>query len=229
MRVFLYPNEYKKLIERWREREKTFNLIKRKKAKKKAAYLKAEMYRLFPELTSIDEPKQVHYLEELTEKYKAVKHLTVGVGWDISCIQSAIDIDVFAFAFDSNGKINSGTDVVFFNNRTIPGVHLNDDNTIGNEEGDDETIDIDLSAISPDVDGIAFNLIIYDAVNKRQTFAMINNLYVRLMDKDQGDEEICRFIFKDNYSTDIELDFAHLVRNGSDWDFFTGREGKLIN
>ena len=31
---------------------------------------------------------------------------------------------------------------------------------------------------------------IYDAVNRRQTFGMVNNSYVRLMDKDQGDKEL---------------------------------------
>ena len=165
-------------------------------------------------------------LLDITKRNPGLKHLTVGAGWDVSRSQSAIDIDILAFALNSNGKINSGADVIFFNNMTIPGVHLNGDNTTGDGEGDDETMDIDLSAISPNVNEIVFCVAIYDAVNRRQTFGMVNNSYVRLMDKDQGDKELCHFILKDDYSTDTAVVFASLVRNGSDWDFVTLGEGK---
>ena len=165
-------------------------------------------------------------LLDITKRNPGLKRLVVGAGWDTSRSQSAIDIDILAFALNSNGKITSGADVVFFNNKNIPGIRLNGDNTTGDGEGDDETIDIDLSAVSPNVNEIVFCVSIYDAVNRRQTFGMVNNSYVRLMDKDQGDKELCHFILKDDYSTDTAVIFASLVRNGSDWDFVTLGEGK---
>ena len=85
---------------------------------------------------------------------------------------------------------------------------------------------LDLSMVAPDVQSIVFAVAIYDAVNRRQTFGMVNNSYVRLLDKDSNNKELCHFILKDDYSTDTAVVFAKLVRNGSEWDFVTIGDGK---
>lgn len=162
---------------------------------------------------------------DLTKRNSGLRHLKLGAGWDLSKSPTAIDLDIMALALNPSGKITTLDDVVYFNHKSIPGVTLNGDNTTGAGEGDDETIDIDLSAISPSINSIAFAVCIFDAVNKRQTFGMINNSYVRLLDTDQGDKEICHFILKDDYSADTAVLFAKLVRNGNEWDFITIGEG----
>lgn len=163
---------------------------------------------------------------DITKRNPGLKRLVVGAGWDTAAAGSDIDLDIIMFGCGAGDKVTNTSNVVFFNNMTIPGVRLNGDNRTGEGEGDDETIDVDLSAVSPDIQSLVVCVSIYDAVNRRQTFGMVNNSYVRILDKDQGDKELCHFILKDDYSTDTAVVFAKLVRNGSDWDFVTIGDGK---
>lgn len=166
---------------------------------------------------------------DLTKRNPGLKRLVVGAGWDIAAAGENIDLDIMALACKAGEKITSIDDVVYFNHKSIPGVTLNEDNRTGAGEGDDETIDIDLSAVAPDVQAIVFTVSIFEASTKRQTFGMVNNSYVRILDKDAGDKELCHFILKDDYSTDTAVLFAKLVRNGSEWDFVTIGEGKYAD
>ena len=83
----------------------------------------------------------------------------LGAGWDVAEAGNSFDLDIAAFICGPNGKITSGADVVYFNNKTSQGVTLNGDNRTGAGDGDDETIDIDLSAVPASVTKIAFAVV----------------------------------------------------------------------
>lgn len=163
---------------------------------------------------------------DLTKRNPGLSKINVGVGWDVAVSGPEFDLDVSAFLLKGNGKISSGNDVVFFNNKVQPGISLLGDNRTGAGEGDDETITVDLSQVAPDVSKIVFCVNIYDAVNRRQTFGMINNSYIRLLDAANGDKELCIFQLRDSFSTETAVVFAELVRNGSEWDFKALGDGK---
>ena len=163
---------------------------------------------------------------DITKRNPGLKHIKVGCGWDVAGMGAAFDLDVSAFLLGANGKISSGSDVVFFNNMSAPGVKLNGDNRTGVGEGDDETIEIDLSAVSATVSKIVICVTICDAVSRQQTFGMVSNSYVRLLDADQGDKDLCMFRLKEDGSTSTAVVFAELSRNGADWDFKAIGEGK---
>lgn len=163
---------------------------------------------------------------DLTKRNPGLKHIKVGAGWDTSACGTDFDLDVSAFLLNANGKITAASDIVFFNNKTVPGVSLSGDNRTGVGEGDDETIIVDLDAISPAVQRVAFCVTIFDAQTRRQTFGMVNNSYVRLLDSDQNDRELCVFRLKEDGSTSTAMIFAELVRNGAEWEFKTIGEGK---
>ena len=56
------------------------------------------------------------------------------------------------------------------------------DNRIGAGDGDDEVIKIDLTAIEPDVQKIAFTVTIDQADARKQNFGMVENSYIRIVD-----------------------------------------------
>ena len=163
---------------------------------------------------------------DLTKRNPGLTKVVLAAGWDVAQTGADFDLDISAFMLKNNGKISSGNDVVFFNNMQQPGIKLNGDNRTGAGEGDDETIDIDLALVPHDVHRIAFCVSIADAVNRRQTFGMVNNSYVRLLDAANNNKEICRFVLKDNYATDTSVIFAELIRKGNEWDFKALGEGK---
>ena len=169
---------------------------------------------------------QKNDLLDLTKRNPGLTKVNLGAGWDVATTGTDFDLDIMALLCGPNGKITSGQDVVFFNHKEVPGVRLNGDNRTGAGEGDDEVISLDLSQISPSVSKIVFAIIIYDGANRRQTFGMVNNSYVRLMDVSNGDKELCIYPLKEQYSTETAVVVAELVRDGSEWNFKALGEGK---
>lgn len=166
---------------------------------------------------------------DLTKRNPGLKRVKLGAGWDISNNGFDFDLDIAAFLLDSNNKFNTVSNVIFFNNKEGQGISLAGDNRTGAGEGDDETINIDLENINPNIAKIVFVVTIHEAMANRQTFGMINNSYVRLIDLDQNEKEICRFNLKENGSTATSVIFAELYRSGSEWQFKAVGEGKIAD
>ena len=166
---------------------------------------------------------------DLTKRNPGLKKVMLGAGWDTSNSGSDFDLDIAAFLLDANNKFNTVSNVIFFNNKAGRGITLGGDNRTGAGEGDDETINIELDNIDPSIVKIVFVVTIHEAMAKRQTFGMINNSYVRLVDLEQNGKELCRFNLKENGSTATSVIFAELYRNGAEWQFKTVGEGKIAD
>ena len=166
---------------------------------------------------------------DLTKKNPGLRNVKLGAGWDISTNGSDFDLDIAAFLLDRNNKFNDVSNVIFFNNKQGQGIALGGDNRTGAGDGDDETIEINLQNINPSIEKIVFVVTIHNAMQKRQTFGMINNSYVRLVDLDQNGKELCRFNLKENGSTATSVIFAELNRKGSEWQFKAIGEGKIAD
>lgn len=118
--------------------------------------------------------------------------------------------------------VNAATRVVFFNGKVQEGIYLEEDNRTGAGEGDDERIHVDLDAIPADVTEIIFNVNIYESQKKRQTFGMVKNSYIRLLDEDDNCREVAKYELKENASNSTAVTFASMKRmkrmNGG-WSF----------
>ena len=166
---------------------------------------------------------------DLTKRNPGLKSVTLGAGWDISYGGVDFDIDIAAFMLDDNNKFNTVSNVIFFNNKQGQGIALSGDNRTGAGEGDDETITIELDQISSEIQKIVFVVTIHEAQNRRQTFGMVNNSYVRLLDTANNDRELCRFNLKADGSTATSVIFAELYREFGEWQFKAVGEGKIAD
>lgn len=166
---------------------------------------------------------------DLTKKNPGLKKVTLGAGWDVSRGGGAFDLDIAAFMLDRYNRFNTVSNVIFFNNPAGQGIALGGDNRSGAGDGDDERIDIDLSQIDQSIEKIVFVVTIHEARERRQTFGMVDNSYVRLLDAANGDKELCRFNLKENGSTATSVLFAELYRQGADWQFKALGEGKIAD
>ena len=166
----------------------------------------------------------------LTKKNPGLKKVILGAGWDVANIGQDFDLDIAAFLLNANGKVqNIPNDIIFFNNMQGQGIYLEGDNRTGVGEGDDERIRIDLDNISSYVQKIVFVVTIHEAQAKRQTFGMVENSFVRILDEKNNEKEICRFNLKENGSTVTSVIFAELYRDGSEWQFKAVGEGKIAD
>ena len=166
---------------------------------------------------------------DLTKKNPGLKKVRLGAGWDIANNGLDYDLDIAAFLLDSNNKFNTVSNIIFFNNKESQGISLAGDNRTGAGEGDDEVININLEEINPNIAKIVFVVTIHEAQAKRQTFGMVENSYVRLVDLENNKREICRFNLKENGSTATSVIFAELNRKGSEWQFKAIGEGKIAD
>lgn len=166
---------------------------------------------------------------DLTKRNPGLSKIKLCAGWDPANIGQPVDLDVAAFVLQ-NDKLRDGNHVIFFNNMNPLNdsiVLCSDDRTgASSTGGDDECIDIDLSKIESDVTKIIFTINIFNADTKRQTFGMVNNSYVRLLDVANGEKELCKYELKENFSTETAVVVAELIREGNEWTFHTIGEGK---
>ena len=167
---------------------------------------------------------------DLTKKNPGLKRVILGAGWDVATMGQDFDLDIAAFLLNNNNKVaRIPDDVIFFNNMEGQGIRLEGDNRTGAGEGDDERIQIDLSMIRNDIAKIIFVVTIHNAQLKRQTYGMVENSYVRLLDAENDEKEVCRFNLKENGSTVTSVIFAELYRDGNEWRFKAIGDGKIAD
>ena len=167
---------------------------------------------------------------DLTKKNPGLDKVILGAGWDVATVGQDFDIDISAFLVGNNNKVNQiPQDVIFFNNKFGDGIYLEGDNRTGAGEGDDERIQIDLSQIRSDIKRIVFIVTIHEAQSRRQTFGMVNNSYVRLLDAKNNERELCRFNLKEDGSTVTSVLFAELYKDGYEWYFKAIGDGKIAD
>lgn len=136
-----------------------------------------------------------------------------------------IDCDASVICLGENGRLVPGdpsNTMLYFGNQRMFGGALKHggDNLTGAGKGDDETIDVRLSDIPDYVSRLVFVVNIYQAESRNQHFGMIKNCYIRIINKDTG-EELCRFNLSENYDNMEGMIVAEIYRYKGNWKFGT--------
>lgn len=163
----------------------------------------------------------------LTKDNAGLSKVVVGLGWDevkqktgfFASKPQAIDCDASALVL-KNGRLADQKDVVFFGNlRHSSGTiqHMGD-NLTGAGEGDDEQIIIDLAQLPGEYDRIVLVVNIYQAVQRKQHFGMIENAFIRLVNA-SNNTEMCRYNLTENYSGMTAMIFGEIYRHNGEWKF----------
>ncbi len=162
---------------------------------------------------------------------KKLTNLMVGLGWDAAAEPSGgffkklfsgkkdIDCDASVFLC-RDGKLTNVNDIVYFGNLTHKSgaVEHMGDNLTGDGEGDDEEILVNLDKLPAEYDKLVFVVNIYKGVERKQHFGMIANAFIRIVDKDTG-EELCRFNLSDDYNGMLAMITGEVYRRGNEWKF----------
>jgi tellurium resistance protein TerD len=157
----------------------------------------------------------------LSKEAPGLSKLTVGLGWDVRATDgAAYDIDSSVFLLKADGKVRADQDFIFYNNlKSADGsVQHSGDNRTGAGEGDDETVNVDLSKVPADVDKISVCVTIHDADARRQNFGQVQKAFVRCVNA-ATNQEIARYDLSEDSSTETAMVFGEIYRNGGDWKF----------
>ena len=175
----------------------------------------------------------------LSKDNAGLAKVIVGLGWDeakpsggggggffatlfgggAATTHQAIDCDASAIML-KNGKFVDRTDLVYFGNLKHKSGTVNHmgDNLTGEGEGDDEQIVIDLSRVPAEYDKIVIVVNIYQAVQRKQHFGMIENAFIRLVDA-RNNKEMCKYNLTENYSGMTAMIFGAIYRHNGEWKF----------
>ncbi|ENU24314.1 hypothetical protein F993_01097 [Acinetobacter proteolyticus] len=147
--------------------------------------------------------------------------ILIGLGWDERATDgAAFDLDASAFLLTATGKVRGDHDFIFYNQlRSQDGsVEHTGDNRSGQGDGDDETLLVDLSKVSPEIEKIAITVTIHDAQARGQNFGQIANAFIRVVNQDTN-VEVVRFDLAEDYSTETAMVFGEVYRHNGEWKF----------
>lgn len=163
----------------------------------------------------------------LSKENAGLSKVIIGLGWDevkrktglFAPKPQPIDCDASAIAL-VGGKLKYKEDLIFFNNLRHPTgtIEHMGDNLTGAGEGDDEQIVVDLARIPEEYDKIVLVVTIYQAVERKQHFGMIENAFIRLVNA-ANNTEMCRYNLTENYSGMTAMIFGEVYRHNGEWKF----------
>ncbi len=157
----------------------------------------------------------------------------IGLGWDPNEGSSdPYDLDASAFLLGADGKLPSDDHFVYYKNLHSPDGSVEgakDDQTGESSDGDDETIRVDLTKVSQQVQEIVFTASIHEYDIRKQNFGQVRNSFIRIYDE-LTNEEIVKYELDEDFSTETAVEFGRLYRRDGAWKFEAigrGHEGGL--
>lgn len=164
--------------------------------------------------------------------------VTIAIGWDENKAQTGdqFDADV-TVVLAREDETAPQENVIFFgqlttpdgkfeldpatgNNKVItPGyiTHWGDNRT-GAGEGDDESVDVDLTKIAPEFTKVIVYVSIFEAGTRNQVFGMLNNAFIRIDDKATS-QPLAKLELDFDADTATSLRFGTLNKKDSGWFF----------
>ncbi len=164
----------------------------------------------------------------LTKENAGLSNILIGLGWDeakrarggfFAPKPQPIDCDASALLL-KGGKLYDKSDIIYFGNlqhKTGAVWHMGD-NLTGAGDGDDEQIVVDLSRLPQEYDKIVLVVNIYQALQRKQHFGMIENAFIRLVDG-KTNREMCKYNLTENYSGMTAMIFGEVYRHNGEWKF----------
>ena len=176
---------------------------------------------------------------DLKKSNPGLSNILVGLGWDpvqqsgggffkslFGGGQADIDCDASVFMLNQEGKLSGIKDLIYFGNLkcACKSVLHTGDNLTGEGTGDDEQILVNLDKVPSNIHKLLFVVNIYNCVDRKQHFGMIENAYIRV--EDQGNKkEIAKYNLSDNYSEKTTLIVGAIYRKDGSWQFKAIGEG----
>ena len=157
----------------------------------------------------------------LSKEAPGLSAVLIGLGWDARSTDGKdFDLDASAFICDASGKVKDDAGFIFYNNtKSADGsIEHTGDNRTGEGDGDDESLKVNLSAVSADTKTIAFAVTIHEAEKNSQNFGQVQNAFIRVVNQADG-KEIARYDLTEDGSTESAMIFGELYRKDDEWKF----------
>ena len=162
----------------------------------------------------------------LTKENPGLKQIMCGLGWDVAPKSGGFfggnkqfDLDSSILCLNADKKLLDVKDIVYFGNlrHSSGAIAHQGDNLTGAGEGDDEIINIDLPLIPPNIAYLVFAINIYKCNQRKQDFGMVENAFVRLVNRNTN-KELARYnLSGTEYQGMTGMIMAELYRHNDEW------------
>ena len=156
----------------------------------------------------------------LSHSNSDINKIIIGFSWDENKINGqSPGCDASVFMLGSDGKISDEGYFVFYNNlmSTDGSVKHNGDKRIEVGEGDDETLEITLSAVNSDIEQLVFTITINNP-EAGFNFSTVQNACVKVYNA-VNNSIICQYQLEESAIECDSLIIGRLYRNESEWEF----------
>lgn len=157
----------------------------------------------------------------LSKEEPGLTRILIGLGWDTRTTDGTdFDLDASAFLLGASERVRGDDDFIFYNNlRSSDGsVEHTGDNRTGEGEGDDEALKVELGKVPVDIQKVAVTVTIHDGEVRRQSFGMVSNAFIRVVNDVTG-REIARYDLSEDASTETAMIFGEIYRHNGEWKF----------
>lgn len=172
----------------------------------------------------------------LVKEKPGLQNIVAGLGWDEATINGhKVDCDVSVFMLGANGKLPQDEFFIFYNNLNSPDgavKHLGDSRG-GEGDGDDESVNIDLTRLDNRIEFLYFTVTIHESEARGHHFGNVQNSYINI--RNASDNSIlCQFKLNESFEGQDSIIIAFISRNGGAWNVealgqaFSGGLGTLV-
>ena len=162
----------------------------------------------------------------LTKEDPSLKQIMCGLGWDVAPKSGGFfggnkqfDLDSSVLCLNADKKLLDVKDIVYFGNlrHSSGAIAHQGDNLTGAGEGDDEIINIDLPLIPATIVHLVFAINIYKCNQRKQDFGMVENAFVRLVNRNSN-QELARYnLSGTEYQGMTGMILAEVYRHNEEW------------
>lgn len=174
----------------------------------------------------------------LTKEDPSLKQIMCGLGWDVAPKSGGFfggnkqfDLDSSVICLNADKKLTDVKNIIYFGNlrHSSSAIAHQGDNLTGAGEGDDEVINIDLPMIPDNIAYLVFTINIYKCRERKQDFGMVDNAFVRLVNR-TSNKELARYnLSGTEYKGMTGMILAEVYRHNQDWKMAAVGNGFQIN
>lgn len=154
----------------------------------------------------------------LTREVPGLKGLVVGVRWNAGAETALADnLTMATILCGTNGRALSEQHFVFFNQLTSPEMSVQQlEQALG---GDQEQVEIDLTAVPDDVDRIVIVVYVNEGPAQRRTLGQLRSLVVRVLNLDGNTELVRSEELAGVLQSETALALGEVYRHNAEWKF----------
>ncbi|QGG46495.1 TerD family protein [Heliorestis convoluta] len=152
---------------------------------------------------------------DVTKSSPGLDGISVGLGWIVEKMANIeFEVDSAAFLLDKQGKCRQDEDMIFYGQpQGLRGAIAHQSTS----RSDKETFQINLTQIPETIERIAFTITIHEAEQRKQSFANVSTIYIRIC-HGQRENEILRFPLGP-FQRETAIVAGELYRHRGEWKF----------